>query len=654
MISKSLLREYTAIQHPPKDNTTIIYQYPGKILESLGLLKMDFLGLRNLSIIDNVINIIKERHNTIINIDEIDIKDQKVFKIFQDGNTKGVFQFESPGMQRYLKELIPNTLEDIIAMNALYRPGPMEFIPDFIKRKHGEVLIEYVHESLSEILEPTYGIAVYQEQILQIAQIFAGYSLGQADILRRAIGKKIPEEMQRQRKCFIEKATELKRELKTSKYIFDDIIVPFACYGFNKLHSAAYSLIAYQTAFLKAYYPTEFMAGLINSEKGNLDKITEELKACKKMNITIMKPSINTSLYDFAVKDENTILFGLSTIKNLSDSLVEDLIESRKKDSEFKSLEDFATRLDKTHINKKNIEALALSGALDDFNNRHTLFENTQGIINHAKFHHDQESSGQMELFSMDENENKINIQEKKEYDCMTRLKHEKEYLGFFISQHPLAGLDYYWKKYYDDISNLNSKKIEKEKKVAGLITGLRILVTKKGDKMAVFTLETIYGDIAAVIFPKAFEEYGNRMNDNELVVVNGKIKAEENRVQILANSVKKITRERIEEKAAKEGILTKNTQIENKGMIKVEIIAEPQTWSINIPRHCKEESLKQLKKLFEQNKGIDIVTLIFPDKQQLTIPNKVKLTKLLRQHAVQVLALKGGTESSLDESNNA
>ena len=365
---------YTALQRAPKDDQTIITQSSAKPLEALGLLKMDFLGLMNLTVIQTTLEIIERTEGKELDIANIPIDDSETYALLQRGITTGVFQLESGGMRRYLKQLKPTVFGDITAMVSLYRPGPMEYIPSFIKRKHGKEKVKYIHDDLKPILEPTYGIGIYQEQILQIAQVFAGFSLGSADILRRAIGKKIKSELDAQREKFIAGAMEKGYDKALAEKIFDDVITPFAGYGFNKSHAAGYARIAYETAYLKAHYPVEFMSALLSSDAQRTDRVMIEIEECREMGIEVLPPDINESLRHFtAMPKECAIRFGLTAIKGIGDSSVQQIIEVREQGEKFSSLEDFASRVPAKIINKKTVDALAKAGALDSLGERRTL-----------------------------------------------------------------------------------------------------------------------------------------------------------------------------------------------------------------------------------------------------------------------------------------
>jgi len=362
--------QYTALQRAPKDENIIITQTAAKPLESLGLLKMDFLGLMNLTVIQTTLEIIERLSGKRIDITHIPINDARAYALLQRGDTTGVFQLESAGMRRNLKQLKPTAFNDIVAMVALYRPGPMEWIAQYIKRKHGQEDVHYLHKDLRTILEPTYGIGVYQEQILEIARTFAGFTLGEADILRRAIGKKIKEELASQREKFLTGSVQKGYKRELAEQIFDDVVTPFAGYGFNKSHAAGYARIAYETAYLKANYPTEFMAALLSSDAADTDRVMIEIEECRAMGIAVLPPDINQSLRHFTAipgktrKDPGSIRFGLGAIKGIGDSSVVQMIDARG-EHPFENLEDFARRVPTKALNKKLLESLAKSGALD-------------------------------------------------------------------------------------------------------------------------------------------------------------------------------------------------------------------------------------------------------------------------------------------------
>lgn len=545
VIADDKLTNYTALQHPPKDETSIISQCSAKPLESLGLLKMDFLGLKNLTILQKAVNIIKRTHGTTIALDKIPVDDEKTYKILQEAKTTGVFQLESAGMRRYLKDLKPTEFEDIIAMVSLYRPGPMEWIPDYIKGKHGQKEVKYAHESLKPVLEKTYGIAIYQEQILKIAQVFAGFSLGEADILRRAIGKKIASELASQRDKFIKGSQEKGHSKELAVHIFDKVIEPFAGYGFNKSHAACYSLIAYQTAYLKAHYPTEFMAALLTCDQGNSDKLAIEISECKQMGIEVLQPDINESLSNFTVVQSKKIRFGLAAIKGVGEAAINAIKEARGIDEvKFVSIEDFTKRVNHRALNKKAIEALAKAGAFDSLAERNSVLAGQDLILTHAKDCQEKSAENQMDLFgsmsasspssaSFDLTLPKVTPAKKSE-----RLAWEKDLLGFYVSEHPLDGLGKYWQTKYDLISNL---KEEESVKVAGMITSYRKIMTKKGDPMLILSIEDPSGEIEVTIFPRTYAEYGDKIHADKNYIFTGKTNLRNETLQIVANKAEEI-----------------------------------------------------------------------------------------------------------------
>ncbi|MCD5382531.1 DNA polymerase III subunit alpha [Candidatus Gracilibacteria bacterium] len=653
VIADKPLENYTALQHPPKNDKIIISQFSAKPLETLGLLKMDFLGLKNLSILKNAIHVIKQVRNVEIDINNIPIADKKTLELFKKGETTGIFQFESGGMKKYLKELEPTRFEDLIAMNSLYRPGPMEYIPTFIKGKHFPSTVKYPHESLEEILKETYGIAVYQEQILQIAQIFAGYSLGQADLLRRAIGKKIAEEMVKQRGIFIQKAVEIGRDEKLAEHIFDDIIVPFAGYGFNKSHAAAYSMVAYQTAYLKAHYPTEFMAALLMSDRSNADRVAVEIQECNQMGIDVLPPDVNESFENFTVVGEGKIRFGLSAIKNLGDNGIEAIISERKANGKFKNITDFISRLDYTHLNKKNFEALIFSGATDCLGERNALADSLLEMIEFSKAKGHEKDSGQMDLFGMmsvgGENVSEFKLKDVKPADIETRLDWEREFLGLFVSQHPLAGLENYILARTFDLEKLDEKslKSDKLKTFAGLITGLRIIRTKKGEDFSVFNFETPQGNFEAVFFPKSHAKIKNRIAEGKSFLIKGKIKIRNGGIQIVGEELIKLKIEELRGHAKEQNVLGENKHFHQKE-VKIPVLHDEfkKEWVIKVPYSTTEKHMAKLKEMLLKNtkeEGGHSVRVILPGGKEVDWPKMVDANGKLRSDVLEMFKTGSG-----------
>jgi DNA polymerase-3 subunit alpha len=542
--------KYTAIQKAPKDDETIITQSHAKPLEALGLLKMDFLGLMNLTVIQTTLEIIKRTKTKEIDISKIPIDDKKVFSLLQKTDTTGIFQLESGGMRRYLKQLKPTKFEDIAAMISLFRPGPMEWIPSYIKRKHGKEEIKYIHKDLKPILEPTYGIGIYQEQILEIARVFAGFSLGEADLLRRAIGKKIKKELDAQREKFIKGSIDKGYDEKLAIKIFDDVITPFAGYGFNKAHATGYARISYETAYLKARYPAEFMAALLSCDAQRTDRVMIEIQECRTMGIEVLPPDINESLRHFTVvpatinnqqstinnvdggersvlkvdSRKSNIRFGLTAIKGIGDSSVQQVIEVRDQGGKFETIEDFAKRMPAKILNKKLLESLAKSGALDSLGLRHELVEHFESIVNFAKECGDV-SSAQSNLFADmggDITDAKIEFPETPEPTLQVKLQWEKETMGLYVSSHPLAGLKKYIGKKAQLISSLTNDEVGKKITIAGIVEGIKKITTKKGETMAIVFLEDPTGKIEITLFPKTYAEVAEWLEEPDVVLVSG------------------------------------------------------------------------------------------------------------------------------------
>ncbi len=480
-------------------------QYEGTRVEYVGLLKMDFLGLRTLSVIKETLSNIKNRHNIEIDLDSISLEDPKVLDLFQKGETTGLFQFESEGMRTYLKELKPESFEDIVAMNALYRPGPIDFIPLFIDRKQGRKPVEYPHEMLKEILKPTYGIMIYQEQIMQAAQIMGGFSLGKADILRKAMGKKDPIAMAKQKVMFVEGAVEKGIERKKAEEVFDTM-QEFAKYGFNRSHSVAYSYLAFQTAYLKAYYPHEYMAAALTCNLSDIKKITIFIEDCKHNGISILGPDINESEHKFIVNSKNEIRFGLAAIKGVGEAAVQEIINERKANGPFLNIFDFAKRVNLRSVNKKLMEACAMAGAFDSFKDTHRaqLFYKSNGedvnfiekIIKYASLYQSKVNSSQQSLFGETDDVEIDNPQLPicEPWTFLEQLKKEKDVIGFYISGHPLDEYAIEIKRFCNiSIENLKSNinaYLGRDMAFAGIVTTSVEKVAKNGNKYGVFTVE--------------------------------------------------------------------------------------------------------------------------------------------------------------------
>ena len=613
---------YTALQRAPKDDQITITQSSAKPLEAMGLLKMDFLGLMNLTVIQTTLEIIERTQGKTIDIQTIPMDDKEAFTLLQKGDTTGVFQLESGGMRRYLKQLKPTEFSDIVAMVSLYRPGPMEWIPSYIKRKHGKEKVRYIHDDLKPILEPTYGIGIYQEQILQIAQVFAGYSLGEADLLRRAIGKKIKSELDAQREKFIGGAVEKEYDKKLAEKIFDDVITPFAGYGFNKSHAAGYARIAYETAYLKAKYPTEFMAALLSADAQRTDRVLIEIEDCRNMGIEVLPPDINESLRHFtALPEDDAIRFGLTAIKGIGDSSVLKIIEARNEGGRFESIEDFAKRIPAKILNKKTLEALAKSGALDSLSERRKAVEHYDKIVEFAKSIGDI-SSQQTDLFdSLDSGEAaQIEFPETPEATNQQKLQWEKETLGLYVSSHPLAGLTKYIGKKAQLTKTLTNNDVGKKITLAGIVEGVKKITTKKGDTMAIVFLEDPTGKIEVTLFPRTYAQAADYLEAPDIVlVIGGTLDLRNGQLQVRADAIKKASLSTMierakaqnffDEKEAQQGlIITKATLDEDE----VEVLDEEGNVVAGETMQVKEEK-EEVKKADDPR--ISIHTIELPDR---------------------------------------
>jgi len=522
VIGQTKLTDYVPLY---RDKTgAISTQYTMDQIEPCGLVKMDFLGLKTLTLIRNTEKLVGKKIPD-FSIENIPEDDEATFKMLGEGKSTCIFQFESSGMQGILKQAKPNSIEDLIALNALYRPGPMQYIPQFIDSKSGKMAIQYPDPSLEEVLKPTYGVIVYQEQVMKVAQIIGGFSLGKADILRRAMGKKKVKEMDKMKIEFIEGAVAQGFDKKHADDIFE-LLVPFAGYGFNKSHAAAYSVLAYQTAYLKANFPAEFMAANLTNEINSPDKLAEYISEAQEMGIELLPPNMNLSEKTFTVVDDK-IVYGLIGIKNVGEAAVLEILEKRKKDGKFSSFIDFAERVDLKTVNKKVIETSIQTGLFDLLGvNRASLLHNLERILEFVGQMKADQGVGQVSLFEAPEHEefHSIELEEIEEWPQKELLKLEKDFLGFYFSGHPMDKYRKLWEKSTNiDLSNPDRATNKKKYQLLGMIKSVRSLITKKGDKMAFAVLEDYRGSIEAVIFPKTYAEIDSMLNVDEVLGFEGK-----------------------------------------------------------------------------------------------------------------------------------
>lgn len=532
-------------------------QYSMGPIEELGLLKMDFLGLSNLTIIKNALRIIKRVHGDDIDISEIPLDDAKTYQLLAKGTTTGVFQLESAGMKRYLKELKPTVFEDIISMVALYRPGPMQWIDDFIARKHGHKAIEYLHPAMEPALKSTYGVIVTQEQVMQISIEMCGFTGGQADTLRKAIGKKIPEVMRKMKAEFIDGAIKTVGADRPLMEKFWKQLEDFAAYCFNKAHSACYAMIAYWTAYLKANYPAAFMAALMTSDYDDTDRLAIEITECKHMGIAVLPPDINESYLEFAVVPErNEIRFGMSAIKNVGTGAVEEIIKARNVEGSFSSLEDFFTKVSPRVVNRKTVESLIKAGAFDSFGERAVLMHNIDVLLAYASRIHKQLASGQVDLFG---NSTEMNQQGRSELKLDTdggnfpmreQLQWERELLGLYLSQHPLESYKTLLEEQCIPIQSLTPAHHNRAVTIGGNIIDSREITTKNGQRMAFVKIGDELGEIELILFPSIYQQTIGIWERDRIIIIKGKVSSQDKNgeeteeLKILVDDAREVTHE--------------------------------------------------------------------------------------------------------------
>lgn len=538
VISRDPLTNWVPLQYAPQNQNIIITQFEMYKIEDIGLLKMDFLGLKNLTIIEETIRQIKEMKSEIIDISKIPLDDKKTFELFQKGETVSVFQFESEGMRHYLKELKPTEFEDVIAMVSLYRPGPMELIPSYIKRKHGQEEITYLHPKLEPILKNTYGIGVYQEQMMRIARDLAGFTLPEADILRKAIGKKIKELLDDQQEKLTSGMIKNGIDEKIARKIWE-LFPPFAKYGFNRSHAACYALIAYQTAYLKVYYPIEFMTSLFNADSGDIERIAFLISEAKKAGITVLPPDINKSHVKF-VPEDNIIRFGLLTVKNVGLNIVEAIIEERLRGGEFQNFTDFIKRVLHKDLNKKSLESLIKAGAFDSMKEeRGMLLANIDNILAYSQNIKKSSLSSQNSLFGGNVTNGFLKLEPAPTATNKDKLAWEKELVGLYISEHPL-------KQYSQRLLTSKVKAISDIKKnknisgifrIAGVIAKIQKIITKNGQSMIFVKIEDLADGMEVLVFSDILNKNPNLWKENNVVIIEGKLSWRDDEPKLIAQS---------------------------------------------------------------------------------------------------------------------
>jgi len=547
VISKEPLAKYVPLQLGSKvdGQESVMTQFSMGDIAQIGLLKMDFLGLANLTILGKAKEIINQNHGVDIDLPDIPMDDAKTFALLSSGETTGVFQLEGAGMRRHIKELKPTTFSDIAAMVALYRPGPMEHIPTFINAKHGRQPIRYPHPALASILEETYGVLVYQDQVLFIVQAFAGYSLGQADIFRKAMGKKIPEVMKKERRRFIDGAKKNGFSTEVASQVFD-LIEPFAGYAFNKAHSVSYALIAYQTAYLKANYPAEYITAFLIIHAGQPEKAASAVAECRRLGITVLPPDINRSQVTFSIEkdgDAPAIRFGLAAIKNVGPGAVEPIVAQRSAGGEFKSIEDLCRRCDLRGVNRRVVESLIKAGAFDSLGNRGTLVNNVNRILSLAQREQHLRETGQSTMFDLWGEEMPVPMPsldlETADVSVREKLTWEKELTGVYLSEHPFSSV----------VSSLSAEttlcgQIDAELNgqtvdIVGMVGSVRYLFTRERKPFVSAILEDLGGQVEVMVWPKVYAETGDLWQEGNILAVSGKVRLRDDRVQVSCEEVR-------------------------------------------------------------------------------------------------------------------
>ncbi len=544
VITKEPLVNYIPLQKAPQNEEAIISQYDMHGIEDLGLLKMDLLGIRHLTIIENTLEIIEAIHNKKIEIEieKIPVEDEKTYDLLRKTETIGVFQLEGSGMRRYLKDLIPNDFEDIVVMNALYRPGPLKtgMTREFIERKHGRKKITYIHPKLEPILKKTYGIIVYQEQLLRVAKELAGFTMGEADILRKAVGKKIKKLLNEQRNKLIKGMVNNGISENIAKKIWE-FIEPFAQYGFNRSHSVSYALISYQTAYLKANYPIEFMAAMMNNEATEVERTAELISECRRMGIKVLLPDINESLRKFTIiKDKNEIRFGLQAIKNVGENISREIVEQRKKNGKYIDIKNFLERISHKDLNKKSLESLIKAGAFDNFSDRKELFENIDELLRYNQDNRKSKESSQTTLFGKEMNFSPLNIKKTEPISVNEKLNWEREFLGLYVSDHPLNHIKENIKNIsLFPISKISDKIIGRKVKICGIVNDIKKIITRNGKAMLIVKLEDTETQMEVVVFPTILEKTMVNWKKDNILIVEGKVDKNNGELKIICEGVR-------------------------------------------------------------------------------------------------------------------
>jgi DNA polymerase-3 subunit alpha len=614
VITKEPLTEYLPIQRKPEAGSDpelapVVTQYEMHGVEELGLLKMDFLGLRNLDVITDTLAMLKITQGIDVDIDTVPLDDDLTLQLLRNGDSIGVFQLEGGPMRALMRSLAPTSFEDVAALVALYRPGPMaaNMHNDYADRKNGRKPIDYLHDDLADLLGDTYGLMIYQESVMRVAQKFAGYSLADADNLRKACGKKVRELIQKEREKFVEGCDTAGYGREIGSALFD-VIEPFADYAFNKSHSYGYGLIAYQTAYLKAHYPVEYLAALLTSVKTNLDKAAVYLNECRQMGIEVLVPDVNISVSDFIAFDKpdgtRAIAFGMSAVRNVGEGLVGLMLAERDENGPFEDFFDFCDRVDVSVLNKRTLESLIKAGGFDSMGySRKGLLGYFDRIIDDTVARRRKEAEGQFDLFSMADDDDdgalvagtRIVIPEE-DFDKRQRLAFEKEMLGLYVSDHPLMGAEASLRRRTEStIAELEGVEDGTMRTTGGLVTSLQKKWTRKGDLMAVFTLEDLQSTVEVMVFPKTMQNYGHLLDDDAVVIVRGRVDTRDDQPKLMAMELERF-----------EPVVDGNPPVH-----------------INLrPAALSDELLSALKALLSEHPGESQVFLHIGERQVLLLPD--------------------------------
>ena len=649
VITEEELPRYVPLQEAQKEGVDQITQYSMYPVAELGILKMDFLGLSNLTTIERALDIIEAVYSDKIDIFNLPLDDKKTFELLGRGEGVGVFQLESSGMRRYIKELKPNSVDDVAVMVALYRPGPLQFIDSFIKRRWGKEKIEYPHEMTKNALESTYGIPVYQEQVMQVAKDMAGFTGGEADKLRKAMGKKIAKLMAEMKEKFLKGAQKNGVSPKDAQAVFS-MLEDFAAYGFNKSHAVCYAMIAYQTAYLKAHYPECFMAALMTSDLNDTDRIAIEIAESERMGIKVMPPDINESFVDFGVvKETGNIRFGLAAIKGIGEAPARVIVRERKKNGSFKSLEDFIDRVTKTDVegagertilNKKILESLAKSGALDDMGERQAIVSGMDIITDRIKETNKNKKSAQIGLFgeviSGDIELGELHLPQEEPAPKSQRLAWEKELLGMYLSEHPLREIGASLRKVAThQIDQINLQMEGKRVKICGILTTTKKINTRSGEPMLFAGIEDLSGKTEVLVFPKMLKNSEALWQGDAVLIISGKVSTKDGEVKILADKVEKYDPEKVKD-IPEETMVTVSDEDE---IVEIDLDEEPESQTLS---QIFEENYKKSKFTLEYE-GIYYIILPKGGKKADLVKIKELLTQNLGQIPVELAYKQNG-----------